>query len=136
MKMLALVLSLMIGQAYAGSVEILNVKHEFHNPDADTSFFIKYGSTEVKILTQVKERIELGGNRNHVTNYHYTTLPGLEYDSINQEITYSTETGETVVCAKVVSRGISVFRHNRIYNQDCRFKTKTSFNTVKVWMVY
>ena len=136
MKMLALVLSLMIGQAFAGSVEILNVKHDFRHPDANTSFFIKYGSTEVKILTQVKELIELGGDRNHVTNYHYTTLPGLHYDMNNQEIVYSAENGETVVCAKVVPRGISVFRHNRIYNRDCRFKTKSNFKTVKVWLEY
>ncbi len=135
MKMLALVLSLMVGQVYAGSVEVLKVKHDFRNADAKSSFYIKYGSSEVSILTQVKEMIEYG-DRNYVTNYHYTKLPGLHYDSNNQEIIYSAENGETVVCAKVVPRGVSVFRHNRIYNQDCRFKTKTNFTTVRVSLEY
>lgn len=135
MKMLALVLSLMVGQVYAGSVEVLKVKHDFRNADAKSSFFIKYGSSEVSILTQIKERVEIH-DRNHVTHYHYTKLPGLHFDSTNQEIIYSTDDGETVVCAKVVSRGFSVFRHNRIYNQDCRFKTKTNFTTVRVSLEY
>ncbi len=135
MKMLALVLSLMIGQAFAGSVDVLNVKHDFRNADAKSSFFIKYGTSDVKILTQVEEQMQYG-DQHYVTNYHYSTLPGLNFDSNSNEITYTADNGETVVCAKVVQRGVSVFRHNRVYNQDCRFKIKTSFDTVKVRLEY
>lgn len=135
MKMLFVVLSLMIGQAYAGTIEVLKVKHDFRNADVKSSFFIKYGSSDVRILTQVEERNQYG-DRHYVTNFHYSTLPGLYYDSSNQEITYTADNGETVVCAKVAQRGVSIFRHNRIYNQNCRFKTKSNFNTVKVWLEY
>lgn len=135
MKMFAFVLSLMASQVYAGSVEVLKVKHDFRNADAKSSFFIKFGSSEVSILTQVKELMDFRA-RNQVINYHYTKLPGLHYDSSNHEIIYSADNGETVVCAKVVPRGVSIFRHNRIYNQNCRFKTKTNFTTVRVSLEY
>ncbi len=133
MKMLFVALSLMIGTASAASIKVLDVEHDFRFAKSSSYFYVKAGSDVVYVQSQVEESM-VYGDQHSVTDFYRNRIPGLSYDASTRLITFNHDGVETV-CAKVVPRGISIFRHNRVYNKDCKFKTEVDNRRVRVWLV-
>lgn len=133
MKLFLIALSLMISSAFAAEIKVLDVKHDFRNADVKSHFYIKAGSDVVYVSSQVEEAIVYGDQMSK-TDYYRNRVPGLSFDMDSRLITY-TKDGVETVCALVVPRGVSIFRHNRIYNRDCKFKSKVTHDRAMVWLV-
>lgn len=123
MKKLALSLCLLsFGAAHASEVVVLETLDFFTNGKAEARFEVNKELGRAWVVMDITDH-RSGPRREQRTREIRELVPGLSYDANSRTIVYDND-GAIHDCAKVVSRGRSIFRYDKITPLNCSLKVK------------
>ena len=123
MKKLALSLCLLVaGAAQAADVVVLETPDFFIHGEAKAHFEVNKELGRAWVVMDITE-FRRGPRNEQRTRSIREKVPGLSYDANTRTIVYDKD-GALHECAKVTTRGRSIFRYDKITPLNCSLKVK------------
>ncbi|WP_408096092.1 hypothetical protein ACJVC5_13705 [Peredibacter sp. HCB2-198] len=124
MKTLALSLSLLFVSAANASV-ILEVPTDFWTDRSEAKFEVNKGQGRAWVTFMQIERMRGGHKSANAETVRETPIkvPGMSYDAASQAIVLEQE-GRLIECATVRTRGVSIFKYDKITPTGCKLVVK------------
>lgn len=118
MKKLALSLCLLaMGAAHASDVVVLETPDFFSHEEAKARFEVNKEMGRAWVVMEIKEHGQ-GRRSEQRTRSIRELVPGLSYDASTRTIVFDKD-GALHDCAKVTTRGRSIFRYDKITPLNC-----------------
>ncbi len=120
MKMFTLILSMLVGSAFAAELKVLDIPTYSHKT-VNASF--GWNEKLERVWVEMTLSDTYSSSDSDTSEFHRAKVEGLTYDDQTQTANLDID-GQLVECAVVRQRGVLVFRHNYLKATNCSFKSK------------